>query len=523
MAELTIGELLNLPLIQAAEPTVYVGSDQLDRTVRWVHSGEISDIASFIVGGEMLLTAGLGIGHTDAEQRDYIRRLATSKAAVLVVELVGRAFSTMPPAVVDECQKLNFPLIGIGKEIRFVEVSSLVHQILMGKQFEELATAESISETFMTLLRNGAGHLTLAAELSSRVRRSVVIEDMTRRVLGYTGASAQGDETLVNWEVHSRLLHETPTIADRADPSRTVKPESMIGCVRHPIILRGEHFGYVHVLPSDAIHTRSDSHAIERATTAIAISLLGERAVGAESGQRRSALINRLLLGDISPEGFVSRALALGVDLRGKQYIVVEAEQGDDDGGFEEELNRRGLPAIVATQGENQIAIVGADSATGGYAPIRDALKGKWAGLSRMVRLDELQVAVRQARIAGSVASAGKVRSSQAFDELGVHRLLASLAEGPELARYVEDELGTILRHDARSGIPLLPTLREYLRFDGNKSHAAEALFIQRRTIYYRLERVQKLIPGSLDDASVRQGLHLAVSGLDLLRKELRL
>src|ERR1700679_160097 len=70
MAELTIGELLNLPLIQAAEPTVYVGADQLDCTVRWVHSGEISDIASFIVGGEMLLTAGLGIGNTDAEQRD---------------------------------------------------------------------------------------------------------------------------------------------------------------------------------------------------------------------------------------------------------------------------------------------------------------------------------------------------------------------------------------------------------------------------------------------------------------------
>ena len=522
MAELTIGELLSLPLIQAAEPTVYVGADQLDRTVRWVHSGEISDIASFIVGGEMLLTAGLGIGNTDAEQRDYIRRLASSNAAVLVVELVGRAFSTMPPAVVDECQALNFPLIGIGKEIRFVEVSSLVHQILMGKQFEELATAESISETFMTLLRNGAGHLTLAAELSSRVRRSVVIEDMTRRVLGYTGASPHGDETLANWEVHSRLLHETPSIADRADPSRTVKRESMIGCVRHPIILRGEHFGYVHVLPSRHVHTRSDSHAIERATAAIAISLLGERAVGAESGQRRGALINRLLLGDISPEGFVSRALTLGVDLRGKQYIVVEAEH-DDDGSFEEELNRRGLPAICATQGENQIAIVGTDSATGGYAPIREALQGKWAGLSRMVGLDELQVAVRQARIAGSVASAGKVRSSQSFDELGVHRLLASLAEGPELARYVEDELGAVLRHDARSGIPLLPTLREYLRFDGNKSHAAEALFIQRRTIYYRLERVQKLIPGSLDDASVRQGLHLAVSGLDLLRKELRL
>jgi purine catabolism regulator len=103
------------------------------------------------------------------------------------------------------------------------------------------------------------------------------------------------------------------------------------------------------------------------------------------------------------------------------------------------------------------------------------------------------------------------------FDDLGVERLLVALAPGPELASYVQDELGALLAADAGSQNPLLPTLREYLASGGSKTEAAERLFVQRRTLYHRLDRISSILGRSLDDPTTRQSLQLAVRALDLL------
>jgi purine catabolism regulator len=64
-----------------------------------------------------------------------------------------------------------------------------------------------------------------------------------------------------------------------------------------------------------------------------------------------------------------------------------------------------------------------------------------------------------------------------------------------------------------------LPTLRTYLACDGNKSQAAQELFVQRRTLYYRLDRITGLLGRSLDDPDTRQALVFAVRGHDLLHR----
>ena len=49
------------------------------------------------------------------------------------------------------------------------------------------------------------------------------------------------------------------------------------------------------------------------------------------------------------------------------------------------------------------------------------------------------------------------------FGDLGTYHLMARLAQGPELAAFVEAELSPLLDHDARSSAKLLPTLQAYL------------------------------------------------------------
>src|SRR5207247_312367 len=69
---LTVGDLLkssNLPLALVA------GGEGLDNGIRWVHVSELQDPTPFLKGGELLLTVGIGVGKTPAQQRAYLKRL----------------------------------------------------------------------------------------------------------------------------------------------------------------------------------------------------------------------------------------------------------------------------------------------------------------------------------------------------------------------------------------------------------------------------------------------------------------
>jgi purine catabolism regulator len=123
---------------------------------------------------------------------------------------------------------------------------------------------------------------------------------------------------------------------------------------------------------------------------------------------------------------------------------------------------------------------------------------------------------VRQARAAAAADNQNRIAH---FDDLGVDRLLLALTDDQELSNFVENEIGSVLFHNARSANPLLPTLRAFLDCGGNKSRTTEMLFVQRRTLYHPLGRLDALLKCSLDDVEVQVRLQLAVRGHDLLHR----
>lgn len=517
---MTVEAALQLEVFERVPLKVYAGHENLDRVIRWVHPTEIPDIASFLTGGEMLLTAGLGIGHTAAEQQSYIARLADAGAAVLIIELSGRAFDTMPAPLVDAARDRGLPVVGLAGELPFVEVSAQVHESIVDQRVLDLSAYERLNATFMQLLLAGRDPVGFTEALADEVGHPVVLEDATHQIVAYSANSPEGDEVLSHWEQHSRVEHETSSDSGAAGEAPN--------CTRRAVVLRGERWGWLHVLHGGTAVVGTAGYAVDRATDGIAIALLGARESGARSAQRQNALVSRLLLGDIDGEAFVARALRLGRDLRDRALVVVsvlrESPAGaTSDDAMEELCRTMRVPAVVADLGEHTLAIMGL-SRTSSERKIVDRLRALdiRAGVSRPVSAGQLSTAVEQARSAASVAAAKPDKEVHRFDDLGVLRLLASLAGGPELARYIEDELGAILKHDATASNPLLPTLRTYLACDGNKSQAAQQLFVQRRTLYYRLERITNLLERSLDDPDTRQALVFAVRGHDLLQRQQR-
>jgi purine catabolism regulator len=515
---MTIEAALQLEVFSRVSVEVFAGRRNFDRLVRWVHPTEVNDIAHFLSGGEMLLTAGLGIGTTEDQQRQYIHEIDDAHAAVLIVELSGRAFDTMPHALIEAALERDFPLVGLGAELPFVEVSAQVHESMIDQRVLDLSAYERLNDTFMQLLLAGRDHVHFTDALAAEVNRPVVLEDSSRQVVAYSGMSTDGDQILREWERHSRIDHDGATTSSG-------NANDTENCTRKAVVLRGERWGWLHVLHGGEPTIGTATYAIDRAADGIAIVLLGARESGARSAHRQHALVSRLLLGDISGDAFVTRALRIGCDLRDQALLVVSVVRDSDSHTSEEAMEQLckslGLPAVVADLGQHTLVIMGL-SRSKSEKHVVERLIGLdlRAGISRPVPASQLPTAVEQSRSAASVAQARPGNAIFRFDDLGVLRLLASLAGGPELARYIEDELGPILKHDANATNPLLPTLRTYLSCDGNKSKAAQELYVQRRTLYYRIARIESLLGRSLDDPGTREALIFAVRGHDLLQRD---
>jgi sugar diacid utilization regulator len=102
------------------------------------------------------------------------------------------------------------------------------------------------------------------------------------------------------------------------------------------------------------------------------------------------------------------------------------------------------------------------------------------------------------------------------YDDLGVYQLLLSLQESGLLQSYINKHLGALLLEDAKKNSDLLKTLKVYLDSNGCKKTAAEELHIVRQSIYYRLDKIKKLLGDNYMDKSNRLALQIAIQAYEL-------
>ena len=540
----TLRQILDLDVLRRAGVRVVAGAEALDRPVRWVHIAEIADIAKLINGGELLLTTGMGIERAASAQRRYLAEIAAAGAAGLVVEL-GRAFGEIPPAMVQAAAQRGFPLIALERETRYIEVTEAVHRAIISDQYELLRQAEAISRDFTDLILSGADIRQIIERLAEILGNPVVLADAAQHVVELAGRGA----VLALWEEHARLAH---TEVERGRVHHVGEDEPK--CMWVGIWLRHEEWGRVHVLETDRKLDEITGLVLDRAGAALGLALLSQKDAAHLAGRAGSALLADVLAGRHgSVAEFLRRARSLGVDLTqgrlvalvveatslaelARRHALAEEERQRIRLSIADEIRRaareRQCAALVGLDADRVLAII----AVTGHDPVPpilddiveaaarriragDASLTVAGGAGREVAASSLQRALEEAVEALSFGrKAGDRRTVHHFAELGTYQLLVRLAQDPELARFVEAELSPLLEHDARSRAKLMPTLRSYLEHAGHKAQTVRALRVQRRTLYARLARIERILGRDLDTQDTRTRLTLAIQALDLLQ-----
>ncbi|MBQ6388437.1 MAG: helix-turn-helix domain-containing protein [Mogibacterium sp.] len=135
-------------------------------------------------------------------------------------------------------------------------------------------------------------------------------------------------------------------------------------------------------------------------------------------------------------------------------------------------------------------------------------------------KIDLLREAMREAKDAlevGTVISPDDLIFP--FEKYSVDILLQHLSEKESISRYYDQAVPCLIEYDEANGTRLLETLRTYLETSSSIKDTAEALYLHRNSVIYRIRKIEELCGIDLDDPEVRFRLRLSFHIMQLTGK----
>ncbi|MEU9667870.1 PucR family transcriptional regulator [Streptomyces bobili] len=525
-AGITVRRALELPGLRSGLPEILAGAERLGRTVRWVHAGEVPNIASLLKGGELLLTTGYGLGTRPAEQRAFVRTLAERGIAALVIEL-GPRFDRLPVALVETARSTGLPLVQLHREVPFVAVTEEIHTEIVNGHYALLQQAEEVHRRCTQALLGGGGIPQVLGILADFSDNPVFLETTDGQLLYAAGSGPEGADPLQVWEGLRGPHKEAP-----ADSVLVDVPGGGpgAGAVRARLAL----------LPVRAPLTPVHRIAAERAAGILAVVLMQARQEEELAARGRGDFLTDLAEGRIAAEDAPAQARVLGFKPGDSPLLPVVMRLGDTlspGGGWAvlaravaEELASVGVPVLLGVRPvEGRVPLLLGLRSESERSAVADRVAAALrAGVERAgIQRPGAQPPVVVVGVAGgwAAASAGLRHAAETataaqglsdrpwYDarRLDIDLLLWRLRDHPDLAAFVDRAIGPVRDHDRRSRPPLLPTLETYLAHAGRKAETARELHLNRQTLYNRLARIGELLGTDLDDPQTVLALSLAL------------
>lgn len=526
----TVGEVIGLPEVQRGDPEVLSASRWAD-PIRWLHVGDVADLPSLLQGGELVFTTGVGLGRAP---KRFLRGLADAGALGLVVEL-GTALASIPSSLPAVANELDLALVALHRQIKFVDVTEVVHRRIVAEQYEEVEFDRRVHETFTELSMKRASVTGIVGAASKILDQPVVLEDLNHQAISVSASGREAAALLDDWERRSRQ-----------SPTRSGGPEAWAITSVGP---RSEEWGRLTV-PVSVNHRARALMVLERASAALALNRMIERNFVGLQQQAQSGLIDDVSQGRISDQREVAaRAHALGLRKATRYFpIVVRVQRhtsSDDPVATQRRnvalvesvahtVNASGHTGLFSARRDGEIAAVLALNAARGVEKTLSGLGDRLCGDLRRVDgvmrsvcavgepegeiIDSIRGLGEAAHVAEvAVAMSDTPQPYFRASDVRLRGLISLLRDDPRVQRFAETELKPLLSSGADS--PEVDLLREYLNSAGNKAALAQRLHISRPALYKRLSAIERALGVDLGDAESVASLYVALMVIDARKR----
>jgi hypothetical protein len=433
-----------------------------DAALHWVHTSEMADPYPYLLGGELLMTAGVQL----SDPSRYVERVVEAGAAALGFG-VAPVYDTVPAELVEACTRHGLPLVEVPPQTPFTAVARALWRLMAQARLHELRRVTEAQQSLATAAARPAPVPAVLGALASRLGGRAVLfaPDGTE--------SAAAGRPIP--EAASRALADLAgVVGPRPGGPATASGDG--GGLRLAAYALGGGDGLTLGVASE--HHEPGNHTIA-GVAVVLLSLLTAPRRGADSAVRDAALV-RLLLGEAPAEA--ARSLDPG------PWTVVHAQGGD------------GTPfaaaALAATLGTSLVE-------TPDGTTVRLLLPASTA------------VAAQPGWTLG-VSAPAEARDLAVADTHAARAVRRALTTGKPLVRHRES--GPLTPDEARARLApladspaLVETLRTWLSLHGSWDRTAAAMDIHRNTVRQRIGRCATLLDADLDDVDVRMELWFAL------------
>ncbi|WP_174567835.1 PucR family transcriptional regulator [Amycolatopsis orientalis] len=468
-------ELALDPVVETLRPGA------LDAPVRWAHVSELRDPAPYLLGAELLLTAGVNLPVEPREIDRYVRRLADSGISALGFGLTPGTYETLPPPLRTACARYRLPLLIVPPRTPFLAISRAVSVALAEAGKREQRRIAVAREALTRAAGAGLGEL--ASTLGGRLRAWVALVGA-----GDVLAADHGTPSPLPAEVGELLA---TLRAGRGIRSATTELPDGTHVVAQPV--------YPQATASHLVVVGRPGRfdGADRSILSVGAALLGLVGRAGSDAAGPGAAATALLLGETDAIGGEERRLVAGIAYR----------RGPDEVAARYDWLRARLdtPFVRLRPGPRFDAIVREAPEIGDLDRLR--ADGWLAVVASPVPPDRLPEAATEVELLLKRAAALERPVVAEAAGLGLDALIT-----PEAAAgFAAQVLAPLRELDTKGDRELVETLRTWLAHHGGWDRTAAELGVHRNSVRHRIGQIERALGADLADPEIRMRLWFAL------------
>ncbi len=501
MMPLLVRNILKRPFFEKAK--VLSGKNGLDRKVEWAHIVEIARFGHLLNGKEVILSTGIGWAHDEEKSLSYLQQLLDYNVSALCVELI---FTTkeLPQKMLDLAEQHDFPIIAFTEEVRFIDITKDLHELLLGYHEDIWWKLENLyNQLNKELISNGnvgdflrilhkETEQTIALKYNEQYR---FFPAPPKKRLYQMINKHELNENKNYKEYPINLFGNNVATLYMLKNKRDITQFEELGLKRCGEIL-GQYF-WKHHQQKEENHLKKNEWIHE----AIAGTLTHEEIIAKIHQETPGILIKEAIIG-VKPIqnsllrkdiGTNNSETALIMLLRpillehGFQLLTVRDQYRDNN--F--------ILLLINQQSSNPIKRL-EQVLKNVYEKNNDPLiqsELQWISFGKIIsNYEQLGKSYQTALSTLNYQQNIELMKSPFYENLAFYRLIDLLDNKEDIKEIILDYIAPLLQYDKEKGTELIKTLQVYLNNQGAKNETAEELHIVRQTLYHRLNRIESLI-----------------------------
>ncbi len=521
------------------------GKGGKDNVITGVNIMDNPDTVRFLVGGELILSTGYFLINDDKLRRNFIHDLVEKKCAGLGIAL-KRYLDKLPESMIEEADRLDFPIISIPFEQNFAEISMMIYRKILK---EEMADTETVYQMYRKLNEIIIHEHSLRDTLNTiydLIGCPVILTNNRLEFLERSHSTGQDNDYIENQLIFDPI--ETESILNEYD-IKHFQVTTSLARILFPIRDKDNLLGFLCFVENTDSFSTNKYNFVFSILSLLAIELINNTLRQQSNLQKQNNFIRNILSGNLSEFDMISQCNLYGFDYISPRICAVIHPEIGLDKQFEERASiRERFDFLIRGQISRSNQIIykfnyernfilfflshssfshsntnEAKEFVEQLAKLMDAQNFTYnIGVSECLQgIDTVQSSFLEAMDALQIGKKVHAKSHIfQYNEDIIYHTLSNSISSPHLKNFYLNTLKSLIEFDKQNNASLFETLHMYFKCNFSIKETSKALYIHRNTMASRLEKIKELLPYDLSDFNNSAILLLSFYAYELLEKK---